>query len=38
MADFADLRAAMVARQLRARGIGNSHVLAAMSEVPREVA
>ena len=29
-------RAAMVARQLRARGIGNRHVLAAMGEVPRE--
>ena len=36
MADFAQLRATMVARHLRARGIGNRHVLAAMGEVPRE--
>ncbi len=27
----------MVERQLRRRGIGDEHVLAAMSEVPREL-
>jgi len=32
----ADQRRHMVERQLRARGIGNRHVLAAMGEVPRE--
>ncbi len=36
MADPAELRRSMVERQLRARGIGDAHVLAAMSEVPRE--
>jgi protein-L-isoaspartate(D-aspartate) O-methyltransferase len=34
--DFAKLRAAMVERQLRRRGIGDERVLAAMAEVPRE--
>jgi protein-L-isoaspartate(D-aspartate) O-methyltransferase len=37
MADFAGLRARMVERQLRGRGIEDERVLAAMSEVPREV-
>lgn len=37
MADPAELRQWMVERQLRGRGIGNAHVLAAMGEVPREV-
>jgi len=36
MADFADLRARMVERQLRGRGIEDARVLAAMGEVPRE--
>jgi protein-L-isoaspartate(D-aspartate) O-methyltransferase len=36
MADFADLRAAMVERQLRRRRIVDERVLAAMEEVPRE--
>lgn len=36
MADFADLRARMVERQLRRRGISDARVLAAMGEVPRE--
>jgi len=36
MADFAARRARMVERQLRARGIGDERVLAAMGEVPRE--
>ncbi len=36
MADFANLRARMVDRQLRRRGIGDERVLAAMGEVPRE--
>jgi protein-L-isoaspartate(D-aspartate) O-methyltransferase len=36
MADPAESRALMVERQLKARGIGDSHVLAAMGEVPRE--
>ncbi len=36
MARFADLRNRMVERQLRARGIGDERVLAAMAEVPRE--
>ena len=36
MADTAELRQWMVDRQLKARGIGNGHVLAAMREVPRE--
>ena len=31
-----DDRRRMVERQLKARGIGNPHVLAAMGEVPRE--
>ena len=31
-----DERRRMVERQLKARGIGNPHVLAAMGEVPRE--
>jgi protein-L-isoaspartate(D-aspartate) O-methyltransferase len=35
--DFADLRARMVERQLRRRGIEDERVLAAMAEVPREV-
>ncbi|HET9676892.1 MAG TPA: protein-L-isoaspartate(D-aspartate) O-methyltransferase [Solirubrobacterales bacterium] len=37
MPDFSDLRAGMVERQLRARGIEDERVLAAMGEVPREV-
>ena len=36
MTDFASLRAGMVERQLRRRGIGDERVLAAMGEVPRE--
>jgi protein-L-isoaspartate(D-aspartate) O-methyltransferase len=36
VADFAELRARMVERQLRRRGIGDERVLAAMAEVPRE--
>jgi protein-L-isoaspartate(D-aspartate) O-methyltransferase len=36
MTDFADLRARMVERQLRRRGIGDGRVLAAMGSVPRE--
>jgi protein-L-isoaspartate(D-aspartate) O-methyltransferase len=36
MTDFADLRARMVERQLRRRGIGDERVLAAMGVVPRE--
>lgn len=36
MLDFAKLRAAMVERQLRRRGIDDERVLAAMAEVPRE--
>jgi protein-L-isoaspartate(D-aspartate) O-methyltransferase len=36
VADFPALRAAMVERQLRARGIADERVLAAMGEVPRE--
>ncbi len=36
MADFAALRAAMVAKQLRRRGIVDERVLAAMGAVPRE--
>jgi protein-L-isoaspartate(D-aspartate) O-methyltransferase len=36
MADFAARRARMVERQLRARGIGDERVLAAMGKVPRE--
>ncbi len=36
MADPAELRERMVERQLKARGIGDGHVLAAMREVPRE--
>ena len=36
MADFAALRARMVERQLRRRGISDERVLAAMGEVPRE--
>jgi protein-L-isoaspartate(D-aspartate) O-methyltransferase len=35
-ADFASLRAEMVAKQLRVRGIGDERVLAAMAAVPRE--
>jgi protein-L-isoaspartate(D-aspartate) O-methyltransferase len=34
--DFAELRAAMVERQLRRRGIADQRVLEAMGEVPRE--
>ena len=34
--EFASLRAGMVERQLRRRGIGDERVLAAMGEVPRE--
>jgi protein-L-isoaspartate(D-aspartate) O-methyltransferase len=34
--DFAQLRASMVERQLRRRGIGDERVLAAIGEVPRE--
>ncbi len=37
MTDFAARRARMVERQLRARGIGDERVLAAMGEVPREL-
>jgi protein-L-isoaspartate(D-aspartate) O-methyltransferase len=36
-ADYADLRARMVERQLRQRGIEDERVLAAMGEVPREL-
>ena len=36
MTDFAKLRARMVERQLRERGIEDERVLAAMGEVPRE--
>lgn len=36
MAEFAELRARMVERQLRRRGIRDERVLAAMGEVPRE--
>jgi len=36
MRDFAALRARMVEKQLRRRGIGDERVLAAMAEVPRE--
>ena len=36
MADFSELRARMVERQLRRRGISDERVLAAMGEVPRE--
>jgi protein-L-isoaspartate(D-aspartate) O-methyltransferase len=36
VADFAKLRARMVERQLRRRGITDERVLAAMAEVPRE--
>jgi protein-L-isoaspartate(D-aspartate) O-methyltransferase len=36
MADFADLRARMVEKQLRRRGISDERVLAAMGEAPRE--
>jgi protein-L-isoaspartate(D-aspartate) O-methyltransferase len=36
MTDFAARRSRMVERQLRARGIGDERVLAAMAEVPRE--
>ncbi|HET9162845.1 MAG TPA: protein-L-isoaspartate(D-aspartate) O-methyltransferase [Solirubrobacterales bacterium] len=36
MAEFAELRARMVERQLRRRGIGDERVLAAMGRVPRE--
>jgi protein-L-isoaspartate(D-aspartate) O-methyltransferase len=36
MTDFASARRRMVERQLRARGIGDERVLAAMGEVPRE--
>jgi protein-L-isoaspartate(D-aspartate) O-methyltransferase len=36
MAEFATLRARMVERQLRRRGIGDERVLEAMGEVPRE--
>lgn len=36
MTDFAKLRASMVERQLRRRGIADERVLAAMGEVPRE--
>jgi protein-L-isoaspartate(D-aspartate) O-methyltransferase len=37
MPDFAGRRASMVERQLRARGIGDERVLAAMAEAPREL-
>ncbi len=37
MTDFARLRAGMVERQLRRRGIEDERVLAAMEEVPREL-
>jgi protein-L-isoaspartate(D-aspartate) O-methyltransferase len=36
MTDFGDLRASMVERQLRRRGIDDERVLRAMGEVPRE--
>jgi protein-L-isoaspartate(D-aspartate) O-methyltransferase len=36
VSDFATLRAAMVERQLRGRGIADERVLAAMGRVPRE--
>ena len=36
MSDFAKARARMVERQLRARGIDDERVLAAMAQVPRE--
>ena len=36
MAGFSDLRARMVEKQLRRRGISDERVLAAMGEVPRE--
>jgi len=36
MADFADLRARMVEKQLRRRGITDERVLAAMEQAPRE--
>jgi protein-L-isoaspartate(D-aspartate) O-methyltransferase len=36
VADFAEMRARMVERQLRRRGIGDERVLAAMGAVPRE--
>jgi protein-L-isoaspartate(D-aspartate) O-methyltransferase len=36
MTDFAALRASMVERQLRGRGISDERVLSAMGEVPRE--
>lgn len=36
MSDFAKARRRMVERQLRARGIGDERVLAAMEQVPRE--
>jgi protein-L-isoaspartate(D-aspartate) O-methyltransferase len=36
MTDYAAMRAAMVERQLRRRGISDRRVLAAMEEVPRE--
>ena len=36
MADFAALRARMVEKQLRRRGIADERVLAAMGQVPRE--
>jgi protein-L-isoaspartate(D-aspartate) O-methyltransferase len=36
VAEFPELRASMVERQLRRRGIGDERVLAAMGEVPRE--
>jgi protein-L-isoaspartate(D-aspartate) O-methyltransferase len=36
MPDFAELRAAMVERQLRRRGISDERVLTAMGSVPRE--
>jgi protein-L-isoaspartate(D-aspartate) O-methyltransferase len=36
MADPSELRSWMVERQLRARGIADPHVLAAMGDVPRE--
>lgn len=36
MTDFAKLRASMVERQLRRRGIADERVLAAMGEIPRE--
>jgi protein-L-isoaspartate(D-aspartate) O-methyltransferase len=37
MSDFAELRRRMVERQLRARGIRDPRVLAAMAEIPREL-